>query len=461
MRSIRGFLMLMLVLLLGISTAVTVAWTYRHTSHEVEEVFDASLVQSAKVLRGLVVDHQQRQTLNALQRSVSLARLEGAPDEDRYDSGDPDDPGHPYEYQVGFQAGLLDGELLLSTPPEFPLRRPFRPGFETVGEGDSRWRIYTLRDSAHGLWIRSGHRMGVRDELTEQVADKVIIPLLVVLPLLLLMLSISIGRGLRPLVTIRHDLEQRRSDDLQPLPGRNLPSELQPVVASLNDLFVRVGETLERERRFTADAAHELRTPLAALRIHLEKLRLPETQTGDLLRGIDRMERVVAQLLMLARIEPQRGRLPCRPVVLEPLCCDLIAELYPRALERNLQIEFEGDEALEVPGDETLLGIMLRNLLENAIRYTREGDRLQLRLHSHEGQVTVEMVDHGPGLEADARQKVLDRFYRERKCSGDGAGLGLSIVSLIVELHQGRLSLDETPGGGLTVRIHLPAASDA
>ncbi|NVK41392.1 MAG: sensor histidine kinase N-terminal domain-containing protein [Oceanospirillaceae bacterium] len=456
MLSIRRFMLLTLVLLLSSSAMVTVIWTYWHTSHEVEEVFDASLVQNAKVLRGLVVDHRDRATLHQLQRSVSLAQIDGMPDEDNYSSGTPDDPGHPYEYQVGFQAGSLDGEQWLSTPPEFPAVSAIEPGFRTLGEGDRKWRVYTLRDPAQGIWVRSGHRIAVREELTEQVAGKVLVPILVVLPVLLLLLSLGIRRGLSPLQTIRQSLANRSSDDLQPLPSDRLPAELVPVVSSLNDLFARVAATLERERRFTADAAHELRTPLAALRIHLEKLRLPPAQSADLLCGIDRMERVVTQLLVLARIEPQRGKLPLHPLSLAPLCCTLVAELYPRGLDRGVSIEFEDDVDVEVQGDETLLGILLRNLLENAIRYTRSGDLISLRLSQEADEVCIEVIDHGPGIKAADRQIVLDRFYRESRHDGEGAGLGLSIVVLIVELHNGKLLLDETPGGGLTARVLLP-----
>ncbi|GGO85624.1 two-component sensor histidine kinase [Marinobacterium nitratireducens] len=456
MRSIRRFMLLTLLLLLSLSAMITVFWTYLHSSHEVEEVFDASLVQNAKVLHGQVIAYRQRAALQELQRSVSLERLDQAPDDDDYHSGNANDPGHPYEYQVGFQAGSLDGELWVSTPPDFPVVERVEPGFMTVGEGDNRWRLYTLRNPELGIWVRSGHRMAVRDELTGQIAAKLLLPIVVVLPGLLLLLSLGIRRGLAPLETIRQSLASRRSDDLQPLPSERLPSELVPVVGSMNDLFARVASTLDRERRFTADAAHELRTPLAALRIHLEKLRLPETQSADLMCSIDRMERVVTQLLMLARIEPQRGKVPLKPLNLSQRCCSLVAELYPKALERGLSIEFEEGADLQVAGDETLLDILLRNLIENAIRYTCAEDVIRVRLSRESDRACIEVIDHGRGIAEADRQKVLERFYREGRQSVEGAGLGLSIVVLIVELHNGELRLEETPGGGLTVRVLLP-----
>jgi two-component system sensor histidine kinase QseC len=461
MRSIRGFLMLMLVLLLSVSAAITIIWTRLHTSHEVEEVFDASLAQASKVMHGLVVDHLERHTLTELQSSVYLAHITDGPNIDDLATGTADDPGHPYEYQVGFQVWRFDGTLLLSSPPQFPLQMPVAPGFELIGEPEQPWRSYSLRDPHNQVWIRAGHQMSFRRELTDQVADKVLVPTLVVLPLLLLLLSLSIRRGLRPLDGISHDLNNRRSDDLKPLQHNGLPAELVPVVAALNGLFERVSAVLERERRFTADAAHELRTPLAALRIHLEKLRLAPQQTADLLSGIGRMDRVVEQLLMLARIEPRRGQLPRKPLALSPLCCDLVAQLYPLALARNLQIELEDDPSLQVSGDETLLVIMLRNLIENGIRYTRDGDTLLLRLCARDGQADIAVIDHGPGLDEEARQLVLGRFYRQHRAPGDGAGLGLSIVALIVELHEGQLMLEDTPGGGLTVRVRLPLLEQA
>lgn len=460
-RSIRRFQMLMLVLLLAVSSAVTIIWTRLHTSHEVEEVFDASLAQAAKVMHGLVVDHLEPDALAKLQSSVHLASLAGEYDSDNLVSGTENDPGHPYEYQVGFQVWRFDGELLLSSPPDFPAQAPLVAGFDLVGQGDQPWRTYSLRDPENQVWIRTGHQMSFRRELTDEVADRVLVPTLVVLPVLLLLLSLSMRRGLAPLNVISRDLNARRSDDLNALKQQRWPDELVPVVDSLNGLFERVGATLERERRFTADAAHELRTPLAALRIHLEKLRLAPEQSHDLLRGIGRMERVVEQLLMLARIEPKNKDLPRQPLDVSVLCCNLVAELYPLALARGLQIELEDNApSLQVLGDETLLGIMLRNLIENAIRYTRDSDTLLLKLAHHNGEAQISVIDHGPGLDDDAKHKVLGRFYRQYRAPGDGAGLGLSIVALIVELHEGQLMLEDTPGGGLTVRVRLPRKID-
>ena len=287
-------------------------------------------------------------------------------------------------------------------------------------------------------------------------------PDLLGLPLLALLLWLAVGWGLRPLARMAELLRNRDPQHLAPLLLAPLPRELEPVAASLNRLLQQVHQLLEREKRFIADAAHELRTPLAVLRIHAQNA-LQAEQPEDreqalqqLLAGVDRTTRVVAQLLTLARLEPSAQRLRLEALDLLPLCRETLAELTPLALARGQELTLEADESADyqLTGDAAALSTLLQNLVSNALQYTPAGGQIQVGLQATDDAIMLRVDDSGPGVPVEQRDKLFERFYRQG--DGQGAGLGLAIVARIVELHGASIQLTESPLGGLQAGVRLP-----
>jgi two-component system sensor histidine kinase QseC len=335
-------------------------------------------------------------------------------------------------------------------------------GYREVAVGEHRWRVFVLQDIADGYWIVVGERDDVRGELVEKIALRSLIPDLIGLPLLALLVWLAIGWSLAPLKRMAELIRARDPDKLDPLELAGLPRELEPMVAALNRLLQQLNTLLEREKRFLADAAHELRTPLAVLRIHAQNaLDAPDPADRtealrQMLQGVDRTTRLVAQLLTLARLEPNAAQLKLQDVDLQTFFRNELAELIPLALERQQDLMLNADDTgdYRLQADATSLGVLLQNLVGNAIQYTPPHGRITVLLKDTQDAVELEVHDSGPGVAAAMRAKLFERFFREG--SGSGAGLGLSIVQRIVELHRGSISLEDSPLGGLGVRVHLP-----
>jgi len=271
----------------------------------------------------------------------------------------------------------------------------------------------------------------------------------------------AIGWGLAPLRNMAAVIRARHADSLEPLQLQPLPSELAPMQAALNRLLGQIEELLERERRFIADAAHELRTPLAVLRVHAQNA----VQTRDegerrqslehLLGGIDRATRVVNQLLTLARMEPLLERGELARVDALALVRETLAELTPWVLKQGLELSLEAEEGdYQITADPGSLGIALQNLVTNAVNHSPPGGKLRVLLHATGDRLLLQVEDQGPGIAAADLERVFERFYS--RGSGQGAGLGLAIVQSIARRHEGSVHLSNLEGGGLCASLELP-----
>lgn len=453
MISIRRYL---LGSLLAVSTAgmVVTGWlAWLDAAHEVEELFDAQLAQSARVLLASISSRPMRMEADEDDTVVFPVweGHDGNGEDEAAPSRDPEVPdwqGHKYESRLMFQLWEGEGERLLmrsvNAPPQ-PLGGFMRGYGTTRVDGELFHTFVVERD---GLWLLMAQDDYIRSELSAQIAIAALLPHAVGIPLLALLVWVLVGRGLAPLEALRGALTGRSADNLAPLAaGVADARELQPLVAELNRLLARLQESFARERRFTADAAHELRTPLAVLRIHAENAL---AATGDverevalrhLLGGVERAARLVEQLLTMARLEPE-GSVPARePVALAALLREEIAALVPMALRRGQDIELEADETLPaVAGDPLLLGVLARNLVDNALRYSPDDTTVRVSLAPVQGGVALRVQDQGPGIPADAVERVFERFWRAQSGRGDGAGLGLAIVRRIAELHGGTVA---------------------
>jgi two-component system, OmpR family, sensor kinase len=276
-----------------------------------------------------------------------------------------------------------------------------------------------------------------------------------------LLLWIGIGQGLRPLAALAGEVAQRDPDNLAPLAGR-APREVAPVIEQLNRLFARIERSLERERRFTADAAHELRTPVAGIKAQAQVARLAAGEGArnraldQVVSGADRAARLVEQLLTLARLD-SADRSQLHECDLRELALQCVAELAPAALNKGVSLELADGVSVQAPVIAPLVQVLLRNLIDNAIRHSNAGSEVRVRVALQDGAAQLSVTDSGPGIPADQREKVLMRFYRLPEAGEGGSGLGLSIVQRIAEIHGAQLALAEAATGkGLEVHVRFP-----
>ncbi|OMH28023.1 ATP-binding protein [Motiliproteus sp. MSK22-1] len=461
MRSIQRYIQLTsaaLTLLAGIALLVG---SIVSINHETEEVFDASLAQSAQLIQTLLpialLSDTQDQSLTKPAGDIPLQMEEERAEALATLLSTTAVPVHHYASKLAFIIHDTEGKPLLRSSVQFHLPVPESAGIQRQLASAIEWRSYSLFDQRQQVWVTTAQQLSVIEELGVEVLENVLPPMLLIATALLLAISWAVKRGLKPLREVSNELNQRQANDLSAIDSSHMPRELQTPLKALNAMFLRVEAGLQRERRFTDDAAHELRTPLAAMRIYLEQLPAEQDSTQALRQGVTRMERLVGQLLQLARLDPQQHQsISLETFDLSLTSAEVVAELYPQAQSRQMQIELVGDSPCLVKGQQTLLQILLRNLLENAIRYSNPEDCLQVYLRKSQQGVELEVIDHGKGLSDEEKGRVFQRFYRSHKADGMGAGLGLSIVATVIELHHGRCHLLDTAGGGLTVKIEIP-----
>jgi two-component system OmpR family sensor kinase len=355
-----------------------------------------------------------------------------------------------------------DGVLVYWSQPGMGLPVPATEGYSTANHDGRRWRVYTLVQGTHALQVAQAENE--REAIATQTALRTLVPFLALLPVFGALIWIGVGRGLAPLDAMSRAVGKRRPDALAPLAERGVPEELQPLVASLNGLLARLSEAIAAQRRFTADAAHELRTPLAALRLQLDVARRNDgagaAAFDDLETGVARASHVVDQLLTLARVEPEalaRMRADCDLVA---IARDAIVARAALAAEKAIDLGLARATAATVSGDPASLAILLSNLIDNALRYTPRGGRIDVAVDRAEAGPTLTVADTGPGIPPDNRDRVFDRFFRGADDQQPGSGLGLSIVKRIADAHHAHISLeDRAQGSGLVVRVQFPNES--
>ncbi len=419
----------------------TAAFTYFDARKEIGEMLDAHLAQSA----GLVA-----------------AQLEHEIDDDH---GARLPRQYKHERKIAFQVWDRKGRLRLrsASAPEVQLQNQSEGYGDAVIDG-KRWRIFSRWDESRRYLVQVGERYELRDELAQSVASHLLHPLYFALPALALLIWLAVGAGLAPLAGVAREVSRRAPDNLVPLDASHAPREISPLIAALNALFDRLRTSLEQERRFTADAAHELRTPLAAVKTQAQ---VALGATGDAERGralanvvsgTDRAAHLVEQLLVLARLDPQTALPPGQTVELHALAQQGVAEIAPAAAARGVEVGLAPGEAAPVAGDAVLLAVLLRNLLDNAVRYTPAGGEVEVAVRITDAGVSLAVVDNGPGIAEAERGRVFERFHRVLGTGEEGSGLGLSIVSRIADLHRAGVSLGTgSDGRGLRVEVAFPA----
>lgn len=426
----------LLGLVLGL---VTVVWlgasilTWYDAQHELDELLDGHLTQVAALLVA--------QQANA--------------------DGDEDDVAnapslHKYAPQVAFQV-FHDGRLMMrsANAGTTPMAHKTR-GFSTIDLPDNtQWRVFSTRGMEKDVQVHVGEQTTSRNAILRAVLRSVLLPLTVALPLLALALWWAVRRGLAPLRQLSQMLAKRRPQALEPVVLADMPLEMLPVVNALNELFERIEHMVASERRFTADAAHELRTPIAAIRAQAQVAQGAGEDTAQrehalqaTLAGCDRATRLVEQLLTLARLETPLAA-PATALDLSSVTRRVASELAPTALLRHQTLELDADQVCPIAGDEMLVGVLVRNLIDNAMRYSPDGARILASVSCKAGQAILCVQDSGPGMQADEMARLGERFFRVLGHSQPGSGLGWSIVKRIADVFgaQVRVGRSEVLGG--------------
>jgi two-component system OmpR family sensor kinase len=438
--SLRVRLLVFLLAAVGLAAALQGVLAYRSALAEADALSDYHMQQTAFALRaGLPA---------GAQGVASVAS--------------PEDENHAFIVQVWSNEGLRIFESAVGTA--LPQRAVL--GFSNVKAAGSTYRVFSLQTRAQVIQIAQD--LSVRQAMARASAWRALVPLAFMGPLLALAVWWCVTRLLAPVEQVRAQLAQRQAQDLSPVSEAALPDEVQPLVRELNLLLGRLNEAFEAQQNFVADAAHELRSPLAALKLQVQLLRRAQSEEARDLAverldaGVERASRLVAQLLVLARHE---GEDPAalEPVDLQALVRCALADVAAAAQERRIDLGAlppEDAAAHTVQGHFEALRILLRNLLDNAIKYTPEGGRVDVAWGPQGGGLALRVEDSGPGIAPAERERVLNRFYRVAQSAPGvaGSGLGLSIVQAVARQHGAVLALEPSARlGGLCVQVRFPA----
>lgn len=463
MNSIRRTLLVSLLGVMTVLMTIAAALSYRAGLQEAGEMFDARLVQSSRVLLNLV--DEPLSDLTAYPGEPIVLRgwhgqAQGVGEALAFKDG------HAYENKLAFQVWDAQGRLMLrsDSAPESKMAE-LSPGYANALINGEQWRVFTLH-SPPGRWFQSAERSDIRQELAEDIAIGTLLPLLLALPLMALAIWATVIWAMRPLSRVSEEIGERDPGRMTALDVKDLPLEIHGLVRAVNGLLHRLEDALTRERQFIADAAHELRTPISALKVHASNARDSSnenertTSQAHLDQSIERVERLVAQLLSLNRAERAFPHSSLRHVELAALVRTEVHDISPISLRKSLDMQLDLPES-PVFGDEPSLAPLVRNLLENALRYTPDGGSVRVSIHSEGDWVRLDVEDSGPGIPEELRERVFDRFYRIVGSGVEGSGLGLAIVREIVDDHGGRVVLQSSDAlGGLMVSAWLRRYAD-
>ncbi|MBL0353372.1 MAG: ATP-binding protein [Candidatus Dechloromonas phosphoritropha] len=359
-----------------------------------------------------------------------------------------------------------NGLTIYSSRPHRPLPEIARLGFATERTSEEAWRVYALQ--YRGETIAVAQPTSVRARLAAKAALRTLTPFMVLLPLIALLIWLIVSRELRPLTDLARSVRTRTPEALDPFTESGVPDEARPLVVSLNELLGRLRAALQVQRDFIADAAHELRTPLAALQLQvglLERATIEVERSealGDLKAGLERAIHTVQQLLALARNEAGARASAFAEFSLAEVLREVVADHTALADAKAIDLGVSAfDPEATITGDGNAMRTLLANLVANAVCHTPATGKVDVSCGSDAGRVWLEVVDNGPGIPAEERERVFDRFYRRSGQTTSGSGLGLAIVHSIAQRHKAEIRLNDSAGGGLTVRIEFPGAHPA
>ena len=441
--SMQARLSLWLSLLIFVSAIATAVFSFQAAFSEAIELQDEQLRQ----LAGLI-DRQNKPSIDHVP--------EGDPNDEDFES-------RIVVLQLPMRpSGKVEAGQLTGLSAQIP------DGIQTVRPGKLAWRIY-VKTLGTGVRVAVAQRAAVRNEVARAGALRALLPLLLLIPLLLMLVRVLVRRMFRPLVELARELDERPEGDTQAIADAQVPTEIRPFVKAINRLLARVALAMAQQRRFVADAAHELRSPLTALSLQAERLDQTDMppaareRLASLRSGIRRSQSLVTQLLMLARMQ-QGGDTPKLPVSIQKVLRSVLEDLFPLAEARQIDLGVDGSGDAQVQATEVDLTVLVKNLLDNAIRHTPDHGRIDLSVQQVGDRALLRVSDTGPGIAENERARVFEAFYRVTPDQDSGAGLGLSIVRAITARIHARIDLgytDEAARSGLTVNVTMPVSRPA
>jgi len=447
-RSIRRYLLSSIFAVIVVGWSASAALTFLDAKEQVAELFDAELAQMSRVLQSLIIANRRNKqsSITASAQNEALPYFDQEVLAQHFDDEEFNDSGHEYERKIAFQIWSINGQLILANHIAIPQQfDSLASGYGTVQAEGVSWRSFTLNDRDNGMIVRVAQRADVRDELTQEIAMHNIVPGLLITPLILLICGFAIRRGLNPLTDISTQLKNRDYNTLSPLSSSDTPQELQQLVSELNQLFLRVSESYQREKRFTSDAAHELRTPLSIAKVHLQNVQqvskdeTVQAYVKKALQGIERLIHLVSQLLTLSRLESVETRLN-DTVLLNGLLNDIQSELSELPENKSITVNKHYTGKVSLHGSETELRILLRNLLDNAFRYAEKNSDIEVSLNPHQLRIFNQCA---PGnLITGSTEGLFERFKRGTQTQAEGSGLGLAICQQVCERYGYQLTLN-------------------
>lgn len=462
--SIRKFLLVNLLLAITVTTTLTAIGNYYLDQRDIQEHLDTLMAVSGLSYEALLEGHADEKTLQNMQAQLNQIPHKIAT---HLPPLNPSEPSlEDYINRFSFQLWSKDGTRLLHSPhaPEI-LPDTLKDGLSKVIVDNKRWRVFSIVDKPSGARLILAERYDTRSALRQRIAQDDLYIMLLTFPLSGILIWIIIGRGLASLDRVAKEVAHRAPSHLEPVNIEAAPDEIKPIIDELNQLFFKLQEAFDREQRFAADAAHELRTPLAAIKtqaqvaLNTDDIHEKNTALKKLIVSVNRSTHTVQQLLTISRLVPDApNNTDFESVNLVHLTRDMLTMLAPKAVEKGIELEFKAENKIKsFKGNATALCILIRNLVDNAIRYTSKNGSVWVKVYSEKQQVILEVSDNGPGIPAELRERVFERFYRVIGNKATGSGLGLGIVKQICTLHQATIELDEPPEhSGLVVRVIFP-----
>lgn len=450
MISIRRRLVIKLLAIVIITVSITVVVSYKDAQHEVGELFDAQLAQSSRVLDALII---QQVTLSNV-GNVDFKKIQNIIDHITVLNSQKNinsvAEGSDYERKIAFQMWDMKVNLILhsASAPVTPLSveslKQNKSGYFNTLINETRWRVFSTTTEDKKYIMQVGEQFDIRDELTEDISKQLVESSLISLPILAFLIWVGVSQGLAPLERITNEVSKRNKENFNAISLDNIPVEIKPLIYSLNDLLSRLKIAFEIEQRFTDDAAHELRTPLAGLKTQAQ-VALAATNNNDkyhalekIIQGVDRASHLVDQMLVIARLEKHSGNK--ETINLYQIVNELLSQFESAVNEKNLVFRLDGDKDIVVQTDITSLIILLNNLLDNAIRYSFNSTEIIINIQQN-GKTELTISNSAESIPSNELERIFDRFYRVPGTSAPGCGLGLAISKQVAEMQNIRLSI--------------------
>jgi two-component system sensor histidine kinase QseC len=441
--SIRRFLLISLLISIALASSISAIGNYLLDKQVTESYLDGQLV---KIFSFIEVLNQSAKTDDNIRKQIAIYFNQSSPLATK---------------NLLFQVWSKEGKLLLYSSMNDAKSLAKTPiGFSDQRILGDNWRVYAAYDTT-GAKVVIAELYDIRNKLADDITRSDVYILLVTYPLFGILVWLIIGLALRSITRVTNEISNRASTYLEPVEAENIPVEIKPLVIELNQLFIRLKLAFERNKRFSADAAHELRTPLAALKTQAQVAIKAGNELDrhnallKVLQGVNRSSHIVTQLLTLSRLGQEQALGDIKPLDLHKLATEIIAYLVPVALEKHIEIELAPPPANPgILGNDITLGILIRNIVDNAIRYTPPAGEVKVQIINQNYRLILRVIDSGSGIPLEFRDRVFERFFRILGTTASGSGLGLAIVHQIADLHYAEISLS-TPENGIGLQFDV------